>query len=63
MPSDADGSTPPPAGSPNYILSEHWTDNDKLTMYKFDVDWTTPANSSLAGPTYLPVAPYTGACW
>ena len=63
LPSDADGSTPPPAGSPNYILSEHWTDNDKLTMYKFDVDWTTPANSSLAGPTYLPVAPYTGACW
>ncbi len=63
LPSDADGSVPPPVGSPNYILSEHYTDNDKLTMYKFDVDWTTPANSSLAGPTYLPVAPYTGACW
>ncbi|MFN8182991.1 MAG: fibronectin type III domain-containing protein [Candidatus Nanopelagicales bacterium] len=63
LPSDADGSTPPPAGSPNYVLSEHWSDNDKLTMYKFHVDWTTPGNSTYTGPTYLPVAPYTGACW
>ena len=63
LPSDADGSTPPPAGSPNYILSEHWSANDKLTMYKFHVDWTTPGNSTYTGPIYLPVSPYTGACW
>jgi len=62
LPSDADGSTPPPTGSPNYILGEHWSDNDKLTMYEFHVDWDTPANSSLDGPTYLQVDPFTWAC-
>src|SRR5690606_36977464 len=61
-PSDADGSTPPPLGSPNYILGEHWSDNDKLTMYKFHVDWDDPLNSSLEGPTYLQVDPFTWAC-
>ncbi len=35
LPSDADGTTPPPAGSPNYMLGEHWSDQTKLTMYKF----------------------------
>ena len=62
LPSDADGSTPPPLGSPNYILGEHWSDNDKLTMYKFHVDWDDPLNSSLEGPTYLQVDPFTWAC-
>ncbi len=50
LPSDADGPTPPPAGSPNYLLAEHWTDQDKLTMYKFAVNWATPANTTLTGP-------------
>ncbi|MCO5300845.1 MAG: fibronectin type III domain-containing protein [Candidatus Nanopelagicales bacterium] len=63
LPSDADGSTPPPLGSPNYILGEHWSDNTKLTMYKFHVDWATPANSTFTGPISLSVAPYIGACW
>ncbi|MEI2717415.1 MAG: hypothetical protein V9E98_10530, partial [Candidatus Nanopelagicales bacterium] len=62
LPSDADGSTSPPAGSPNYFLGEHWSDNDKLTMYKFDVDWDTPANTGLTGPIYLQVDPFTWAC-
>ena len=62
LPSDADGSTPPPAGSPNYFLAEHWSDNDKLTMYKFHVDWDTPGLSTLEGPTYLPIDPFTWAC-
>jgi len=62
LPSDADGSTPPPLGSPNYILGEHWSDNDKLTMYKFHVDWDTPANSALTGPIQIQVDPFTWAC-
>ncbi|MEZ5119903.1 MAG: fibronectin type III domain-containing protein [Candidatus Nanopelagicales bacterium] len=62
LPSDADGPTPPPTGSPNYFVGEHWDDQDKLTMYKFHVDWTTPGNSTLVGPTNLQVNPFTWAC-
>ena len=62
LPSDANGPTPPPAGSPNYFVGEHWADGDKLTMYKFHVDWATPGNSSLAGPITIDVNPFTWAC-
>ena len=62
LPADVDGHTPPPAGSPNYVLGEHWDDTSKLTMYRFSVDWTNPENSTFAGPIYLSVAPYTPAC-
>ena len=31
-------------------------------MWKFHTDWTTPANSSLTGPTPIPVAAFTTAC-
>ncbi len=62
LPSDADGPTPPPAGSPNYILGEHWSDQDKLTMYKMSVDWDTPANTTLDGPTNIEVNPFLWAC-
>ena len=55
-------SDPPPAGSPNYFVGEHWADQDKLTMYKFHVDWATPGNSSLAGPITMDVNPFTWAC-
>ncbi|MBK6764699.1 MAG: hypothetical protein IPG68_16170 [Micrococcales bacterium] len=62
LPSDADGTTPPPAGSPNYVLAEHWSDQTKLTMYKFAVDWATPANSALIGPTQINVNAFVWAC-
>ena len=62
LPSDADGPTPPPTGSPNYFLGEHWADKDKLTMYKFHVDWATPGNTTLTGPITLNVNPFTWAC-
>jgi hypothetical protein len=59
LPSDLDGSTPPPAGAPNDIL-EFGSNN--LTLYRFHVDWTTPANTTLTGPTTIAVAPFTPAC-
>ena len=62
LPADLDGHRPPPAGSPNYVLGEHWSDQDKLTLYRFFVDWNTPANSTLAGPIQIKVNPFTWAC-
>ncbi|MBE2235857.1 MAG: hypothetical protein IAE85_20370, partial [Anaerolinea sp.] len=54
-PADLDGMTPPPAGSPNYIMRHVDTEahsvagypnNDLLEIYAFSVNWTTPANST-----------------
>jgi hypothetical protein len=58
LPSDLDGSTPPPAGSPNYML-EFGTNS--LLLYKFHVNWTT-ASSTFTGPTTIPVAAFSPAC-
>jgi hypothetical protein len=59
LPSDLDGSTAPPAGSPNYMVN---FGTNSLNVWKFHVDWTTPANSTLTGPTNLPVASFATAC-
>ncbi|HEY6963374.1 MAG TPA: hypothetical protein VI408_15930 [Gaiellaceae bacterium] len=59
LPSDVDGPTPPPAGSPNYILG---FGTNVLQLWKFHVDWTTSANSTLTGPTNIPVASFSPAC-
>jgi hypothetical protein len=59
LPSDLDGPTPPPAGSPNFIMG--WN-TDALELWKFHVDWTTPVNSDLTGPTDIAVAPFNPAC-
>jgi hypothetical protein len=59
LPSDSDGATPPPAGAPNPIV-EFGTNN--LLLYKFHVDWSNTANTTLTGPTTLPVAAFTPPC-
>src|SRR5262249_19769350 len=59
LPSDLDGSTPPPAGSPNYFLN---LGTNSLGLWKFHVDWTTPANSTLTGPINIGVAAFSEAC-
>jgi len=57
MPSSARGSVPP-AGTPNYFVSE-----DQIgyfwDVFKFHVDFTTPANSTFTGPTQVSQASYT----
>lgn len=63
LPSDVDGPTPPPLGSPNYVLGEGTTSNDALSMYRFAVDWDIPAMSTFTGPIELPVANFTPACY
>jgi hypothetical protein len=47
--SDWDGSTAPPAGSPNYLM-EVDTATGVLEEWQFHADYTTPANSTLTGP-------------
>src|SRR5437867_878702 len=59
LPSDLDGSTLPPAGSPNSFAHRGST---SLDIWKFHVDWTTPANSTFTGPTSLAVAAYNQLC-
>ncbi len=59
LPSDWDGHTAPPAGSPNYLLN---FGSNSLNLWKFHVDWANPANSTLSSPTAIPVASFTGAC-
>src|SRR5205085_9354576 len=59
LPADLDGSTPPPAGSPNYLLSFA---TNSLQLWKFHVDWATTSNTTLTGPTSVPVAAFSPAC-
>jgi hypothetical protein len=57
--SDLDGAAAPPAGSPAYLVN---FGTNSLNLWKFHVDWTTPANTTLSGPTNIPVATFTAAC-
>ncbi|HEX6543684.1 MAG TPA: hypothetical protein VF040_18155 [Ktedonobacterales bacterium] len=60
LPATLDGSTPPPAGSPNYLIALNTTTS--LAFWKFHVDWNTPANSTFTGPSNIAVASYAEAC-
>jgi len=62
LPSDWDGPTAPPAGSPNYFMAFDWAGLNGLNMWKFDVDWVTPSNSTFTGPTKITGASFTEAC-
>lgn len=60
LPASLDGTTPPPAGEPEPFVGLNTSTS--LATFKFHVDWTTPANSSLTGPTSLAVTSYSQAC-
>ena len=59
LPSDLDGLTPPPAGSPDYFLM---LSTNSLDIWQFHVDFQNPSNTTLTGPTNIPVAAFTKAC-
>jgi hypothetical protein len=59
LPSDLDGSTPPPAGSPNYLVN---LGANSLNIWQFHVDFSNPSNTTLIGPTSIPVATFSQAC-
>ena len=58
LPADLDGSIAPPAGSPNYLVALGAT-TTQLAYWKAHVDFTTPANSTLTGPTAITVPAYS----
>ena len=60
LPADLDGSTLPPAGSPNYFVG--LADSTHLNFFRFHVDFSNPANSTFSGPTLVSVAPYSEIC-
>lgn len=60
LPSDLDGATAPPAGSPNYFVD---FGRNMLRLWMFHVDFVTPANSTFTGPTSIPVAAFSPACF
>ena len=59
LPSDLDGTTAPPAGSPNFFLNYG---TNRLNLWKFHVDFANSANTTLTGPTAITVAAFTPAC-
>jgi hypothetical protein len=59
LPSDLDGKTPPPAGSPNFMVG--LADATDLNFFRFHADFGNPANSTFAG-TLIPVAPFSEPC-
>jgi hypothetical protein len=59
LPSDLDGTTAPPAGSPNYFMN---FGANSLNLWKFHVNFATPANTTFTGPTNIPVAAFNAAC-
>lgn len=66
---DLDGTTLPPGGSPEFVMQMSWNNfnstsaklND-LKLWKFHVDFATPANSTFTGPIIVPGAVYGLAC-
>ena len=67
LPANADGSLPPPSGSPEYLMQFDYSQcsgpYNQLDLWKLHIDWTTPANSALSGRTALNVSNFTPACF
>jgi hypothetical protein len=59
LPSDLDGTAPPPTGSPNFFLN---FGTNKLNLWRFHVDFANAAKTTLTGPSAIPVATFTPAC-
>jgi hypothetical protein len=59
LPADLEGKTLPPAGSPNYVLNRG---SNSLNLWKFTPNFASPANTTLTGPTSIPVSTFTAAC-
>lgn len=63
LPSDLDGSTPPPAGSPNYFYT--FKDNifhggiDRLEVFAFQVNWVIPTSSTFTLHSTIPISAFT----
>ena len=61
LPSDLDGARLPPAGAPDWIVGLGSAAN-QLAFWRFHVDFATPGNSTLTGPSTLATAAFSEAC-
>ena len=59
LPADVDGTTPPPAGSPEYFLN---FGTNSLNLWKVSNLNFTNGTGTITGPTNLPVAAFAAAC-
>ncbi|HEV2352478.1 MAG TPA: hypothetical protein VG028_21795 [Terriglobia bacterium] len=59
LPSDIDGTIPPPAGEPAFFVN---FGSNSLNFWKFHVDFANSKNSTFIGPTNVAVAPFTEVC-
>jgi len=59
---DIDGTTPPPAGSPQYIagLEDPRNPASDMIFFEMDVNWSNIGSSTLSGPIFVPVSPFDG---
>jgi MYXO-CTERM domain-containing protein len=66
QPVNMDGPIKPPVGTPGFYLQFDYSACNgpytNLDLWKMHVDFTTPANSTVTGPTVLPVAGFTPTC-
>ncbi len=66
LPSDLDGSAPPPTGAPDYFY--RFIDGgifggvDRLEIFEFAPDFANPANSTFTGPLVVPVGAFNSLC-
>jgi uncharacterized repeat protein (TIGR01451 family) len=63
MPSDIDGKTPPPAGSPGYFYrpvdgNAMGGGADRVELFTATINWANPAASTLNGPTNIPLVAF-----
>ena len=61
LPADLDGSTPPPDGSPNFLVDIKNNSGQELRLVAFHVDWSNPDNSTLSDVVHISVAPFSPA--
>ena len=61
---NCNGSTlPPPGDAPIvYMQDDSWSgvNNDHLKLWTIDMDWTTPANSTISSPQIINTTPFDG---
>jgi hypothetical protein len=62
LPADVEGNNAPPAGSPAPFLQAGSTDTTHWHLWKFHVDFATPANSTFTLANTLSPAAYTVLC-
>lgn len=59
LPADFEGTSPPPPGSPNYVMN---LGSNSLNLWRFHVDFSNPNNTTLTGPINIAVLKFNQAC-